>query len=118
MQLCLDEQERKLLAGILEKREAELRAALLAASPAGDGLRQALAARQALVLGLWQHVIDRELGLSSEELDTLAAMLAEQQSDLREEISRAPEAAREKLRRRQALLGRLSDKVTEACAMA
>lgn len=118
MQLRLAEHELKLLAGILEKRDAELRAALLSEAPAGGGLRETLAAQQALVLGLLQHVIDRELGLSSEELDGLAAMLAEQQSNLRREISRAPEAAREKLRRKQELLGQLSDKVTEACAMA
>ncbi len=120
MQLCLGEDELKLLAEILEKRDAELRAASPAASLGGAGgrRREGLAARQALVLGLWQHVIDRELGLSSEELDALAAMLAEQQGKLREEISRAPQAAREKLRRQQALLSQLSDKVTEACAMA
>ena len=121
MQLRLSEDELKLLAEILESRDAELREPASPATLAGSGRQnqqEGLAAQQALIPGLLQHVIDRELGLSSEELDGLAVLLAEQQGKLRREISGAPEAAREKLRLRQALLGQLSDKVTEACAMA
>ncbi len=120
MQLRLNEDELKLLAEILESRDAELRGPASRPYLPGSGGRvpEADAAQQILVLGLLQHVIDRELGLSSEELDALAALLAEQLDKLREEISRTPEPAREELRRQQVLLSQLLDKVTEACAMA
>ena len=119
MQLRLNEDELKLLAEILESRDAELRGPASRPDLPGSSGRgpEEVAAEQMLVLGLLQHVIDRELGLNSEELDALAAMLAQQQAKLREEISRTPESAGQ-LRCRQALLSQLSDKVTEACAMA
>ena len=114
MQLCLTEDELKLLAEILEFRDAELRA-----EPAPSlGRPDELARKRAQISSLLGQVIDRELRFSSDELDSLAELLAARARRLHQEIAGAAEPVQHRLRQKQTLLDRLLDKVTEACAMA
>jgi hypothetical protein len=68
---------------------------------------------------LVDRVLARNIQFTSDELDRMAEMLSARDRELRDAISKADDAATKRnWERTRALLQRVLDKITEACAMA
>lgn len=116
MQLYFSADEYELLANLLMQRDRELREELARtdAREFKGGLRQELQ----VLGGLENKILGKDLQLGADELDFLAEVMNHCYRELVREIARTDRRDfRNLLQRRAELLGRVRDRVVEACAM-
>lgn len=100
MQLQFTRDELALLAEILERQAATRTDRLKGASYA-----------------LLDHVIRHDLGLAFDELEDLQDLLMSCKTELLQQVASASPQLKTQLELREKLLQKITDKVTEACAM-
>ncbi len=104
MQLVFTKQEMKLLADLLLEREQE-------AMQRGEDRDH--------VLPLTQKIIEHNLSLGVDELEDLEVIVKRCVETLKKQMAECSDPAKkEELSKREEMMERIEDRVTEACAMA
>ncbi len=116
MQLWFTVDEYELLANLLMQRDRELREEL--ARTDAREFKAGLQEELRMLNGLENRILRRDLQLGADELDFLAEVLNHCYRELVREIARTDRREfKNFLQRRAELLGRVRDRVVEACAM-
>lgn len=119
MQLCLENSELNLIANILLERESRMS---IPSTPDRRNLEPpnasaSLKVDREMCEGILQRVLARDTALDCDELEQLAIVLKEEQTELRMKTGAAPATDTAALAKKRQQLERVLEKIEEACVM-